>query len=101
MEIRVEPPHDNEVRKQLIFNTRFHDVDQLIQAVPPGIIDYQMLGQIAAQIQQSIHVSPVLEDYVLQLWNAVRYPHESGIVLDDINMSSLIIGGSVLGVWPC
>src|SRR5690606_13518138 len=94
MEIRVEAPRDTSIRKQLIFDTRFHDVDTLIQTIPAGLVDYQQLGHIAQQIQQHIHVSPVLEDYVLRLWHALRHPHQENIALSGVDMHSLVAGGA-------
>lgn len=94
MEVRVEPPQDLAIRKQLIFDPRFHDVDTLITSLPRNEIDFSALGQIAQHIQQHIFVSAALEDYVLRLWEAIRYPERTGIRLTDITMSELIIGGA-------
>ncbi|MCX5591643.1 AAA family ATPase [Alcaligenes endophyticus] len=94
MEVRVEPPQEPEIRKQLIFNSRFHDVDALIHSLPNSGIDFSQLGRIAEQIQQHVVASPLLEDYVLRLWEAIRYPERVGIVLAGINMDELIMGGA-------
>ncbi len=42
-EVRVEMPGDPEIRRQLIFDRRFHDTDSLIETVTPGLLDYRAL----------------------------------------------------------
>ncbi len=72
IEIGVETPSDPQIRQQLVFDPRFHDVDALIATVKEGVLDHRQLPAIAAAIQQNISASPALQKYVLDLWTAVR-----------------------------
>lgn len=94
MEIMVETPQDREVRRELVFNQRFHDVDALVASVPTDLLDYRAIGTVGEAIQTKVHSSPTLQDYVLSLWQAVRYPEISGIELDGIDMERLVQGGA-------
>jgi len=93
IEIGVETPSDPAVRQQLVFDTRFHDVDALASGVKEGIIDYRTLPTIAAAVQRSVHASPTLEKYILDLWMAVQKPAAAGISLPGVDMERLIRGG--------
>lgn len=94
MEILVQSPNDDVLRKQLMFDIRFQDVDALIGTVPEAILPYAELNQIAATIQQSISASAVLQDYALQLWNATLIPQEFGVKLSGIDMNNLMLAGA-------
>jgi MoxR-like ATPase len=93
IEIGVETPSDPEIRRQLVFDPRFHDVDALIAAVKEGVLDHRELPTIAAVIQQNVHASPALQKYVLDLWAAIQKPAAAGISLPGIDMARLIRGG--------
>jgi MoxR-like ATPase len=98
MEIPIELPADRSLRRQLMFDTRFHDVDALIQSVPTGIIPFVEVKDIAALIQDEIAVSDTLEAYALDLWEATRNPQRFGVELDDVDMAQLIqVGASPRG----
>lgn len=93
IEIGVETPTDPEIRRQLVFDPRFHDVDPLIAAVKEGVLDHRELPAIAAVIQQNVRASPALQKYVLDLWTAIQKPAAAGISLPGIDMARLIRGG--------
>jgi MoxR-like ATPase len=59
MEIMVDTPHDREIRQELLFNQRFHDVDALVASVPTDLIDYRGIGAAAEAIQNNVYSSPV------------------------------------------
>ncbi|WP_244536017.1 MoxR family ATPase [Hyphomicrobium sp. NDB2Meth4] len=94
MEINISTPADQEVRRQLAFDARFHDSDKLIHAVPESILDHKALPKVAAVIQETIETSPDLERYTLDLWEAVRNPASVGIEIPDVEMGRLIAGGA-------
>lgn len=94
MEIPVRSPTDDDVRRQLIFETRFHDVDTLIEGLPDGQLDFRSLNDIAKRIQSEITISPALETYVLQLWHAIRYPDQAGLKMPDLDVAHLVAGGA-------
>lgn len=70
LELRMPTPVDEPVRRALIFNPDFHDVDALLQGVAPGVLPWQELNTIGAAIQRTVQVSDALERYALDLWQA-------------------------------
>jgi MoxR-like ATPase len=94
MEITLQRPAGAETRRALVFNPRYHDVVSLVDTVPPGMLDYRRLNEVARAIQNAVHASDTIQRYVLELWDAIRYPHEAGIVLEDIDVARLVIGGA-------
>ncbi len=93
MEVGVRTPSDPQIRQELIFNPRFHDVDALVESVREGVIDFRQLPAIAAAIQTAIHTSPTLRKYVLDLWSAIQAPASFGVSLPGVDMARLIRGG--------
>jgi len=94
MEININTPTESSVLTELIFNSRFHDVDKLIAEITTGNIAYYQLNDVAGQIQNSIQPSEKLYEYALNLWKATRDPMAYGIKLSDTDMSQLIHAGS-------
>ncbi len=94
MEIAVQAPQDRQLRQDLIFNPRYYDVDSLIEELSSGLLEYTKLNGVAARIQQEIQVSNTLQQYVVSLWDAVRYPEQNGIDLQGIDMARLVKGGA-------
>jgi MoxR-like ATPase len=94
MEIQIQSPSDSDLRKKLMFDTRFQDTDQLISSIPEAVLPYDQLNQIAAEIQASIQASPALQEYALNLWQATITPAQYGIQLPDVDMDNLILAGA-------
>lgn len=94
MEISIETPNDDTVLDDLMFNTRFHDVDVLVDEIDSGLIPYYQLNEWAVRIQQAIEPSPALRRYALELWKAAAEPGRYGIGLSDVDMSQLIQAGA-------
>ena len=94
MEIMIATPRDNEIRRDLAFDPRFHDADALIEAVPEALLDHRALGGVARSIQTTVRTSPALERYTLSLWEAVRDPASAGIDIADVDMERLVQGGA-------
>jgi MoxR-like ATPase len=94
MEVRVETPADPEVRRRLIFDTRFHDVDALVETVPEGILDYRALGDLGRAIQKAVFVSETLELYVVAIWDSLRDPVRAGLHIEGVDMARLLMGGA-------
>src|SRR5215467_5987373 len=80
-ELRMPTPTDDAVRRSLVFDPDFHDVDELLTRVAAGILPWQELNQIGAAIQRSVRASEALERYVLDLWDATHAPQKFGIRL--------------------
>jgi MoxR-like ATPase len=93
MELLIEAPESRHVRKELIFDTRFHNVDGLIEQIQHGVIPYQQLNAVASAIQRSIHVSDTIQNYVLELWQATSKPADYGIEIEGVDMQRLILAG--------
>jgi MoxR-like ATPase len=93
-ELRMATPTDDAIRRALVFNPGFHDVDELLQQVSSGILPWQELNRIAAAIQRRIGASEALEQYVLDLWDATQAPQKFGVRLDGADMDKLILAGA-------
>jgi MoxR-like ATPase len=94
LELRMPTPTDTDIRRRLVFDPAFHDVDQLLDHVTPGILDWQSLNQVGAAIQRTVRTSEALERYVLDLWDATHTPHKAGVRLDGVDMEKLILAGA-------
>jgi len=94
LELRMPTPTDMEIRRRLVFDPAFHDVDQLLERVTPDILDWQSLNKVGAAIQSTVRTSDALERYVLDLWDATHTPHKAGVRLDGVDMEKLILAGA-------
>jgi len=94
LELRMPTPADPEIRRQLVFDPAFHDVDQLLERVAPDILDWPSLNQVGAGIQRSVRTSEALERYVLDLWDATHTPQRVGVRLEGVDMEKLILAGA-------
>ncbi len=93
-ELRMGTPTDVGVRRALVFDPGFHDVDDLLERVSPGILAWQELNGVAAAIQRSVETSEALERYVMDLWDASQSPQRFGVRLDGVDMEKLILAGA-------
>jgi MoxR-like ATPase len=94
MEVEVPAPVNPEIRKQLAFDPRFHDIDALISRVRGEVVDHSALATIARAIQVGVRTSEVLQTYITSLWAALRTPQEYGIAIDGVDMERLVLGGA-------
>jgi MoxR-like ATPase len=93
-EISIDRPTDSDIRRQLIFDPVYHNVDDLIGNLDQSLLDYKQLNDIDRQIQKSIFVSPEIENYVVNIWDATWKPHEAGIELPDVYVEDLVVAGA-------
>jgi MoxR-like ATPase len=93
-ELRMPTPAEDSVRRSLVFNPDFHDVDQLLERVTPGVLAWDELNRIGAAIQRSVCGSETLERYVLDLWEASRSPAQFGVRVEGVDMDKLILAGA-------
>jgi MoxR-like ATPase len=93
-ELRMGTPTDAAIRRALVFDPGFHDVDELLERVTPGILAWQELNGVAAAIQRSVQTSAALERYVMDLWDASQSPRRFGVHLDGVDMEKLILAGA-------
>jgi MoxR-like ATPase len=94
LELRMPTPAAPDIRRQLVFDPAFHDVDQLLERVAANILDWQALNQVGAAIQRTVRTSEALERYVLDLWDATQNPQKAGVRLDGVDMEKLILAGA-------
>jgi MoxR-like ATPase len=94
MEIPVSMPASTQDQRALMFDTRFHDADELVNSLPSTVLDYRALNAVAARIQDQVKVTSHLEDYALKLWHATREPAALGISLPGVDMSRLVLAGA-------
>ena len=94
LEVRMPTPTQTDVRRALVFDPAFHDVDELLEKVSPGVVPWQELNTIAAEIQRSVTASDALERYVMDLWDASQSPQKFGVHLDGVEMDKLILAGA-------
>ncbi|CAG0998848.1 hypothetical protein MTYP_02732 [Methylophilaceae bacterium] len=94
MEIPVLAPADRDIRKSLVFDTRFHDTDGLVAGVEAGVLAYDQLNGFSRMLQRGIFASPVLQEYVIDLWQATQTPGRFGITIDGVDMERLVHAGA-------
>lgn len=93
-EINISRPTDDTIRRQLIFDPAFHDVDALLSSITEPLMNYRDLNALDREIQQAIFVSPEIENYVVRLWDASWEPHKAGIEIEDIYVEDLVVAGA-------
>ncbi len=93
-ELRMPTPSDAAIRRSLVFDPDFHDVDALLAKVSPGILAWRELNEVAAAIQRHVSASEALERYVMDLWDASHAPQKFGVHLEGIDMERLVLAGA-------
>ncbi len=94
MEISINAPDNRDLQRDLMFNTRFYDVDSLVDSLENGLASYDQLNGVAQTIQQTVRAEDSLQDYAVNLWRALRDPQAHDIQIEDIDMSRLVAGGA-------
>lgn len=93
-ELNMATPDDDDVRRALVFDPSFHDIDALLERVTPEVLPWRELNTMAAIIQASVHTSEAIERYALDIWRATESPRRYGIELDDVDIDNLILAGA-------
>ena len=94
MEIGIQAPEDRLLQRELMFNTKFYDVDALIGGLKNGSVPFNQLNDVARSVQAEVRAESALQEYAVNLWNALRHPEALGITLQDIDISRLLAGGA-------
>ena len=94
MEIPIAIPQVDQIMTKLIFETKFHDGDKLIETVPSNLIQFDALNDLSHTIQSSIKATKSLEEYTLNLWKATKNPEKYNVKISGIDMRLLIISGA-------
>jgi MoxR-like ATPase len=93
-EVTIDPPASDDDRRALMFDTRFHDADALVDALPAALVDHRELAAVAVHIQAAVGASRALQDYALALWQATTEPARHGVALPGVDMSQLVAAGA-------
>ncbi|MEO0424592.1 MAG: MoxR family ATPase [Pseudomonadota bacterium] len=93
MEILIERPEDRDLQRQLMFDTRFHDADALVESVPAGLVPHERLGSIASAIQHHVSGTERLQEYALDLCMATADPAAYGVDVSDVDVGELVEAG--------
>ena len=94
MEVTIDAPPDEDDRRRLMFDARYHDTDQLVGALAPAMVPVQQLNAVAAVIQQQVQASDTLQRYALALWRATAAPADFGVALSDTDTHRLVLAGA-------
>jgi MoxR-like ATPase len=94
MEIAIAVPNDADIMESLIFDTRYHNADKLVQNVQPDVLHFDKLNDIAVALQDHVQASPALRKYALQLWLATRNPAEYGVRIEGVDLNRLVLAGA-------
>ncbi|MDQ7978123.1 MoxR family ATPase [Paraburkholderia sp. SARCC-3016] len=93
-ELNMATPDDDDVRRALVFDPSFHDIDALVERVTPEVLPWRELNTMAAIIQASVQTSDAIERYALDIWRATESPRRYGIELEDVDIDNLILAGA-------
>ncbi len=93
-ELNMATPVDDEVRRALVFDPVYHDVDALIERVPRGLCPGSELNGIGAAIQRLVRTSPAIERYALALWRATERPQDAGVEIEGVDVERLMLAGA-------
>jgi MoxR-like ATPase len=94
MEVTIDAPSDEDQRRALMFDPRYHDTDALIASLAGALLDHRELNDVAAQIQRSVQASDALQKYALDLWRATAAPADFGVKLADLDTAQLMLAGA-------
>ena len=94
MEIPIVIPQQDEIMTNLVFDTKFHDADTLIEGAKADLLKYDQLNKLSEDIQNNITASSKLKEYALNLWKSTSNPELYGLKISEIDIKSLVISGA-------
>ena len=94
MEVTIEAPENEEERRALMFDPRYHDTDRLVDTLAGALLAHRDLNDIAAHIQRCVQTSEALQKYALELWRATVAPADYGVKLSDLDTAQLMLAGA-------
>jgi len=86
MEIPIVVPSDNDIMESLVFDTKFHNVDALVENVE--------LNAFSSVLQNNVETSDTLKKYSLNLWKATKAPLDYGVKVSGVDMNRLVLSGA-------
>lgn len=93
MEIEIQPPSDPELQRALMVETRFHDVDELLDGLPRGMVPFQQLNDVGVRVQNHVQTTRVLQTYALDLCRATSTPGAFGVRMSDVDVEQMVQSG--------
>jgi MoxR-like ATPase len=93
MELSIEIPGDREIQRDLLTSPRYHDTDSLLLSVSDAVVPHTELNDIGGVIQDAVHSTETLQDYVLNLCQATRRPAAYGIAVSGVDVDELVQAG--------
>jgi len=94
MEIPIVVSSDADIMESLIFDTRFHDADKLVENVQPDVLHFDKLNDMAVALQEHVQASPTLRKYALNLWQASRAPAQYGVKVEGVDINRVVLAGA-------
>lgn len=94
MEISVLAPEDKAIQRDLMFSTRFHDADALINTLDSALVPYDKLNAVSDLVQENVRSELALQDYAVNIWQALRHPERIGVQIEDVDIERLVAGGA-------
>ena len=94
MEISIETPTEIDVQMSLMFDNKFHNVDDLIKNVPDSVLPFKELNNISHLIQNSVEASESMKNYAVRLWKSLRDPSSLDINIEGVDSSRLVEAGA-------
>jgi MoxR-like ATPase len=94
MEIPIVVPDDDEIMQSLVFDTKFHDVDTLINSLKADVLKFDKLNDFSHIVQNEIEASETLRNYALNLWRATKKPTDYGVKVSGVDMNRLVLSGA-------
>lgn len=93
MEIEIRAPSDPELQRALMIETRFHDVDRLLERLPEAIVAFEQLNDVAEEVQKHVQTTARLQAYALELCRATSDPGAFGVRMSDVDVGQMIQAG--------
>ncbi len=94
MEITLDAPANDDERRALVFDPRFHDTERLVHSLAPALLAHEGLNAVAEAIQHTVQSSEALQRYALALWRATAEPARYGVQLSDLDSAELMLAGA-------
>jgi|TARA_B110000259_G_scaffold184468_1_gene231598 MoxR-like ATPase len=94
MEIPIVIPQIDKLMTSLVFDTKYHDADKLIEGAKEKIFKFDKLNEVSDNIQKNINATEALKTYSLNLWKATKNPDLYDIKISGIDVNRLIISGA-------
>ena len=93
LELTMATPIEDAVRRTLVFDPAYHDVESLLERCEAGICRGDQLNQIGAAIQRHVRASATIEKYALDIWQATENPQAFGVRIEGVDLNRLILAG--------